>query len=96
MYRSSDPAAGPEGGSLLPGTWPGVRALCRGSGACDNAARRTGGNRWRVVVWKYEGGSRPGLRRVWSSREPINGFPWVIDGRLSEKIQGRLKMIEQN
>jgi hypothetical protein len=51
----------------------------------------TGGDQWRLVVWKYENGDSPGLRRAWTSAEPIYGFPWIVEGRLSKKIQDRLE-----
>ncbi|MHC4331826.1 MAG: FG-GAP repeat domain-containing protein [Planctomycetota bacterium] len=53
-----------------------------------------GGGKWEVVVWKYEGGVNPRLRRAWTSTESIYGFPWVIEGQLSKKIQDRLERLQ--
>lgn len=55
---------------------------------------KTVGNQWRVVVWKCENGSSPRLRRAWTSDEPIYGFPWIVEGRLSKKIQDRLERLK--
>ncbi|MHC4299086.1 MAG: FG-GAP repeat domain-containing protein [Planctomycetota bacterium] len=53
-----------------------------------------GGDICRVVVWKYEGGSNPGLRRAWSSDEHFYGSAWIVEGQLSQKIQDRLEQLQ--
>ncbi|KPK41522.1 MAG: hypothetical protein AMJ65_09270, partial [Phycisphaerae bacterium SG8_4] len=54
----------------------------------------TGVDVCRVAVWKYEGGSSPGLRKAWSSDEHFYGSAWIVEGRLSQKIQDRLEQLE--
>jgi thiol-disulfide isomerase/thioredoxin len=55
----------------------------------------TENRQWRVVVWKYENGSSHKLRRAWTSDEPIYGFPWIIEGPLSQKIQDHIEKLKE-